>query len=415
MRSSSRRPRCGSYKSPGLVLAVVRGDDTVVLGFGETAKGSKLEPNGRTMLRIGSISKAFAGELLASLAAEGKLRLADPAAKILKQRCPARGRRSADHPHRSRDASAGLPRDLPGEAKPGTILTIASRGRTTKLISPRQSLPSRPAKPPPIPTSASICSAPRSRVRGNRLWRASQNPDYRPARHGRHRASPRRGAEVTADDRLRLRRQSDGAVRGARGARRFRRHLFDRRRHGALHALAPEPQRRHGDPVRVIDHALYLSETASRWRSASMKRARRMRSGSLDEARGLAALHLAEGRRVPGLHELCGARAEPRRRGLRRRESFNFGAFSQLADTANGLIAELAPLSSACASLDKRIKRVPGATSFSPRRYGRSIDRLGPKPNRSLISVTRDVPQRDEDSHEAILPRVTPRIHAPDE
>src|SRR4029077_11799817 len=31
-----------NYKSPGLVLAVVRGDDTVVLGFGETAKGSKL-------------------------------------------------------------------------------------------------------------------------------------------------------------------------------------------------------------------------------------------------------------------------------------------------------------------------------------------------------------------------------------
>jgi CubicO group peptidase (beta-lactamase class C family) len=103
-----------NYKSPGLVLAVVRGDDTVVLGFGETAKGSKLEPNGRTMLRIGSISKAFAGELLASLAAEGKLRARRSGGEILKQRCPARGRRSADHPHRSRDAfgrpSAGFAR-----------------------------------------------------------------------------------------------------------------------------------------------------------------------------------------------------------------------------------------------------------------------------------------------------------------
>lgn len=109
-----------SYKSPGLVLAVVRGDDTVVLGFGETAKGSKLEPNGRTMLRIGSISKAFAGELLASLAAEGKLRLADPASKFLSNvALPEAGGRPitlidlATH-------SAGLPRDLPGEARPGT-------------------------------------------------------------------------------------------------------------------------------------------------------------------------------------------------------------------------------------------------------------------------------------------------------
>src|ERR671920_2641014 len=43
------------FKSPGLVLAVVRGPDGVVLGFGETAQGSKVEPNGRTMLRIGSV------------------------------------------------------------------------------------------------------------------------------------------------------------------------------------------------------------------------------------------------------------------------------------------------------------------------------------------------------------------------
>ena len=44
----------------------------LVLGFGETAKGSKAEPNGRSVLRIGSVSKAFAGELLASLAADGQ-------------------------------------------------------------------------------------------------------------------------------------------------------------------------------------------------------------------------------------------------------------------------------------------------------------------------------------------------------
>jgi len=36
-------------------------------------------PDGRTIVRIGSIAKAFAGQLLADLASEGKVRLADPA------------------------------------------------------------------------------------------------------------------------------------------------------------------------------------------------------------------------------------------------------------------------------------------------------------------------------------------------
>src|SRR5262249_17982747 len=73
-----------SYGSPGLVLAVVRGPDTVVLGYGETAKGSGVEPDDRTILRIGSVSKVFAGHLLASLAVDGRLGLADPAARFLR-------------------------------------------------------------------------------------------------------------------------------------------------------------------------------------------------------------------------------------------------------------------------------------------------------------------------------------------
>src|ERR687894_1739714 len=67
------------FKAPGLVLAVVRGPDAVVLGFGETAQGSKVEPNGRTVLRIGSVAKVFAGQLLASLVADRTVRLAHPA------------------------------------------------------------------------------------------------------------------------------------------------------------------------------------------------------------------------------------------------------------------------------------------------------------------------------------------------
>jgi len=108
------------YKAPGLVLAVVRGPDAVVMGFGETAKGSGTEPNGSTLLRIGSISKAFAGHLLASLAADGRVRLADPVTKFLPDlRLP----EAAGRPMTLIDLvthTAGFPRELPGAPKPGT-------------------------------------------------------------------------------------------------------------------------------------------------------------------------------------------------------------------------------------------------------------------------------------------------------
>jgi D-alanyl-D-alanine-carboxypeptidase/D-alanyl-D-alanine-endopeptidase len=70
-----------SSGAPGLVLAVVRGDESVVLGFGETRPGSKVEPNGRSILRMGSIAKVMAGHVLASMAADGMLKLIDPLAK----------------------------------------------------------------------------------------------------------------------------------------------------------------------------------------------------------------------------------------------------------------------------------------------------------------------------------------------
>ena len=39
---------------------------SVVLGFGETRPGSRVEPNGRSILRVGSIAKVMAGHALAS-------------------------------------------------------------------------------------------------------------------------------------------------------------------------------------------------------------------------------------------------------------------------------------------------------------------------------------------------------------
>jgi D-alanyl-D-alanine-carboxypeptidase/D-alanyl-D-alanine-endopeptidase len=63
---------------PGMIIAAVRGDDSAVFGFGETSKGSGVEPDGRSLVRLGSITKAFTGEVLAALAANGTVGFADP-------------------------------------------------------------------------------------------------------------------------------------------------------------------------------------------------------------------------------------------------------------------------------------------------------------------------------------------------
>jgi serine-type D-Ala-D-Ala carboxypeptidase/endopeptidase len=64
-------------KVPGLVIGAIRNGEVVVKGYGETAKGSGKEPDGDTILRIGSITKAFTGAALASMVADGKVAFSD--------------------------------------------------------------------------------------------------------------------------------------------------------------------------------------------------------------------------------------------------------------------------------------------------------------------------------------------------
>lgn len=63
--------------APGLVLGAVSGDRTIVTGYGETAKGNGQEPDGRSLFRLNSISKVFAGEVLATQVELGRVRLTD--------------------------------------------------------------------------------------------------------------------------------------------------------------------------------------------------------------------------------------------------------------------------------------------------------------------------------------------------
>lgn len=69
--------------APGFVIAAMRNGETAVAGFGETATGSGRQPDGDTIMRIGSISKTFCGDLMGALAGDGRLGLGDPLASHL--------------------------------------------------------------------------------------------------------------------------------------------------------------------------------------------------------------------------------------------------------------------------------------------------------------------------------------------
>ena len=117
--------------APGMVLVIVRGDRSVVLGYGETEKGNRHTPDGKSLLRLNSITKVFTTEVLVSLAADGKLRLTDPLQRYAGDASvPTSGPRPitlldlATH-------SAGLPREMAGRA---------IRREPARLADPRGSL-----------------------------------------------------------------------------------------------------------------------------------------------------------------------------------------------------------------------------------------------------------------------------------
>src|SRR5262245_33207631 len=103
-------------KVPGLVIGAVRNGEVSVRGFGERAGPGSAPPDGDTLLRIGSVTKAFTGEVLAHLTAAGTVKLTDPLVK----RAP--DFTSAADPDVERirlvdlaTHAGGLPRELPHE------------------------------------------------------------------------------------------------------------------------------------------------------------------------------------------------------------------------------------------------------------------------------------------------------------
>jgi D-alanyl-D-alanine-carboxypeptidase/D-alanyl-D-alanine-endopeptidase len=111
----------------GMVAAVVDGERTYVAGFGRARAGRAGRPDGRTLVRINSLTKVMTGEVLANLVAEHRVALGDPLARYAPpgRLVPAR---AGAGPITLLDLAAhtsGLPRDNP----PG----LSADGRWTWL------------------------------------------------------------------------------------------------------------------------------------------------------------------------------------------------------------------------------------------------------------------------------------------
>lgn len=104
-------------KVPGLVIGAVRNGEMSIHGFGERMDGGE-EPDGDTVMRIGSITKAFTGQVLATLAADGTVSLTQRLGSL----APDLGTGKDPNTAKIRlidiaTQSAGLPREVPH--KPG--------------------------------------------------------------------------------------------------------------------------------------------------------------------------------------------------------------------------------------------------------------------------------------------------------
>jgi D-alanyl-D-alanine-carboxypeptidase/D-alanyl-D-alanine-endopeptidase len=103
---------------PALVIGVVRDGETAVFGFGETSDGSGKPPDRHTLLRVGSLTKAFTGQALASLVAEGTIKFTDRLQDRIgwNVTIPTRGRHQIELINLATHSS-GLPREV--ERQPG--------------------------------------------------------------------------------------------------------------------------------------------------------------------------------------------------------------------------------------------------------------------------------------------------------
>lgn len=62
---------------PAMVIAVVKGEQTFVQGYGEASPRSGLRPDGHSLVRIASLSKLLTSDVLSAMVVEGRVSLVD--------------------------------------------------------------------------------------------------------------------------------------------------------------------------------------------------------------------------------------------------------------------------------------------------------------------------------------------------
>ena len=104
---------------PALVIGAVRDGKAAVFGFGETTDGSGKRPDRHTLFRVGSVSKAFTGQVLASLVADGTVKFTDRLQDRIgwNVMIPKRGSHEIELIHLATHSS-GLPREVDRELGP---------------------------------------------------------------------------------------------------------------------------------------------------------------------------------------------------------------------------------------------------------------------------------------------------------
>jgi CubicO group peptidase (beta-lactamase class C family) len=112
------QPLIDGHEMVGCVVGIIRGGEAQVLAYGETKKGSKQAPDGKTIYEIGSSSKAFTGVLLADAVNAGLVKLDDPLQKHVPKavRVPEKDGKPITLEHLATHTS-GLPR-LPDNMRP---------------------------------------------------------------------------------------------------------------------------------------------------------------------------------------------------------------------------------------------------------------------------------------------------------
>jgi serine-type D-Ala-D-Ala carboxypeptidase/endopeptidase len=68
--------------STGMVVVVVRGNETWIQSYGQTRPGSHQKPDAQSLIRLCSLSKVMTTDLLVKLVAEGRVSLSDPLQKF---------------------------------------------------------------------------------------------------------------------------------------------------------------------------------------------------------------------------------------------------------------------------------------------------------------------------------------------